>query len=523
MATHTCNQNCGCTNSYTVTAPCPPSCPEVFNSQCIVYTGTDILCGQDTVIKRYDYLDTVITKLVNYICSGLANVPATVVESDSEYILVTSSTVGNQTTYVLDLDFAQLAADLNLTLPVYNVVGSDNVFVSTSVVGNTTTFTLSGFETEVINSDGLLNVTPNITPGVDIIYTVDVDLVALAAAFPSTSVIQGTSGNTIITTSVVGNLTTYSIDSLETIVAAGNNTTVTASGGGAPNYDTTYTVDAELAIVDLAVGETVLTLVTTPNPGANTTTYTLETDLTVLDTIINTEINDVLDNTVSLFGVDAVYDNLTQTLSVEFIGAAVDGVTITGDGTAGNPLVSVSGSQFTYEIGQYVVAEGGVIAHRWLSTVPNGTPTAGATQNYIVVDLNNLSVSAQWASINVDISNVESTYDGETNTINLIAAGAGSGITVGTAAELCDVSIAGGQTDWYLPAVDELSRLWQNRWEVEQGLGVGGGTELFFGNYWSSTEYGPDNAWYFTFGNGNATSTNKGSTIYVRAVRRFSI
>jgi hypothetical protein len=202
--------SCGCTDTYVATQPCPPSCPEVFNSQCIVYTGTDILCGRDTVISRYDYLDTVITKLVNYFCAGLANVPVTIVESDSIYIDVTSSTVGNTTTYVLDLDFAQLAADLNLTLPVYNVVGSDNVFVSTSVVGNTTTFTLSGFETEVINSDGLLNVTPNITPGIDIIYTVDVDLVALAAALPSTSVIQGTSGNTIITTSVVGNLTTYS-------------------------------------------------------------------------------------------------------------------------------------------------------------------------------------------------------------------------------------------------------------------------------------------------------------------------
>jgi len=140
---------------------------------------------------------------------------------------------------------------------------------------------------------------------------------------------------------------------------------------------------------------------------------------------------------------------------------AVDGVTVTGDGTLANPLVSVSGSssQFTYEIGQYVVSEGGVIAHRWLSTVPNGTPTAGTTQNYIVVDLNDLSSSALWATLSVDIPGVESTYDGEVNTINLIAAGAASGITVGTAAQLCDVSVAQGQTDWYLPSIDELSKL----------------------------------------------------------------
>lgn len=74
MATSNCgNTNCGCTNSYTVTAPCPPSCSEVFNAQCIVYTGTDILCNQTTVISRYDYLDTIITKLVNYICQAASS------------------------------------------------------------------------------------------------------------------------------------------------------------------------------------------------------------------------------------------------------------------------------------------------------------------------------------------------------------------------------------------------------------------------------------------------------------------
>jgi hypothetical protein len=107
MATHTCNQNCGCSNSYTVTAPCPPACPEVFNAQCIVYTGTDILCNQDTVIKRYDYLDTIITKLVNYIC----NVQAPITEVlGSEYIDVVPSTVGNVTTYTVSIDIPALQA-----------------------------------------------------------------------------------------------------------------------------------------------------------------------------------------------------------------------------------------------------------------------------------------------------------------------------------------------------------------------------------------------------------------------------
>jgi hypothetical protein len=343
-----------------VTQPCPPSCSEVFNAQCIVYTGTDITCGQDTVVKRYDYLDTVITKIVNYICAGLANVPVTVVESDSEYILVSSSTVGTTTTYVLDLDFAQLAADLNLTLPVYNVVGSDNVFVTTTVVNNTTTFTLSALEAEVTNTDGLLDVTVNVTPGVDVIYNVNVDLLALTAALPQTSVIGGPSGNSFITPSVVGNLTTYSVDSKESIVAAGTHVVVTASGGTAPNYDTTYTVNGKDTTLALALGETILQLATaTPSP--NTTAYTLSTNTTALNSFVNTEINDVLDNTVGGFGIDAVYNGATQTLSINFDGAAVGvGGGILGNGTTLNPFVLDSN-----------------VPRKWVST-PISIPSGGS-------------------------------------------------------------------------------------------------------------------------------------------------
>jgi hypothetical protein len=417
MATHNCNQNCGCSDTYVVTQPCPPSCPEVFNAQCIVYTGTDILCGQDTVIKRYDYLDTVITKIVNYFCTRLANVPVTVVESDSDYITVTSSTVGFTTTYVLDLDFAQLEADLNLTLMQYQVIGSDNVFVTTTVVGNMTTFNLSALEAEVVNTDGLLNVGVSLNPGVDVVYTVNINVDDLQLELAQTAVISGPSNNSIITASVVGNLTTYSIDSLQSIVAPGDNVTVTATGGGAPNFDTTYTVDAELAIVELAVGETLLTLTSTPDPGDHTTTYTLETDLTVLDTIINTAINDVLDNTVSLFGIDAVYDNITQTLSIEFIGVAVDGITITGDGTAGNPLVANGLQKFVDPVVLIPASPGTVTVTHNLGTTDivvsatfSGIPpltqiVQGTDYTYTVLNSNQIEIAAApaWTGANARI------------------------------------------------------------------------------------------------------------------------
>jgi len=179
--------------------------------------------------------------------------------------------------------------------------------------------------------------------------------------------------------------------------------------------------------------------------------------------------------------------------------------------------------EYTYEIGQYVAAQGGVIMHRWLSTLPNGTPTTGATQNYLVVDLNNLSSAAQYASLNVNIPTVESTFNGQLNTSNLILAGVGSGITVGTAAQLCDVSTNAGLTDWYLPAIDELNKLFNNRWDIAQGINLAAGTQLTFDNYWSSTEINDSEAWSFYFNNGTAGYSNKDTTYYVRAVRRFSI
>lgn len=73
MACSNCNTpTCGCSGTYTVAATCPPACSEVFNAQCIVYTGADILCGTDTVIARNAYLDTALTNIVNYICTSAA-------------------------------------------------------------------------------------------------------------------------------------------------------------------------------------------------------------------------------------------------------------------------------------------------------------------------------------------------------------------------------------------------------------------------------------------------------------------
>jgi hypothetical protein len=190
---------------------------------------------------------------------------------------------------------------------------------------------------------------------------------------------------------------------------------------------------------------------------------------------------------------------------------ATDGVTITGTGTIDDPLVAVPSSQFQYEIGDYVASEGGVIFHRYL--------TDGTTQNYIVVDLQDLGTDV-WSNINNVLTfGATSLWRGAANqAVITLQPGAISG-----AAFLCRDSVNGGLTDWYLPAIQELNKLWNNMLEVSRGLEIASGNQLLFNNYWSSTELDSNLARVFYFGDGYASSGDKDNEAYVRAVRQFSI
>ena len=190
--------------------------------------------------------------------------------------------------------------------------------------------------------------------------------------------------------------------------------------------------------------------------------------------------------------------------------------------SAGNITVLENSSiSFQYEIGEYVASEGGVIAYRWLSSTANGSPTAGTVQNYLVVDTQDLP-AVLWATSNANILNVESTWNGLTNTANIYDAGIEGGF--GTpAATSCYNSSNNGKTDWYLPAIDELNKVWDNRWEIAQGLIAASGNQLGFNSYWSSTELDGDFAWYFDFFTGFTGTVDKSNNYFVRAVRQFSI
>jgi hypothetical protein len=81
------------------------------------------------------------------------------------------------------------------------------------------------------------------------------------------------------------------------------------------------------------------------------------------------------------------------------------------------------------------------------------------------------------------------------------------------AAKLCADLEVNGYNDWYLPSLDELYKLFDNR-NVLRGF------QLDY--YWSSSELGTSIAWSFIFGNGGASfGSSKNGNFYVRAVRSF--
>jgi hypothetical protein len=85
--------------------------------------------------------------------------------------------------------------------------------------------------------------------------------------------------------------------------------------------------------------------------------------------------------------------------------------------------------------------------------------------------------------------------------------------------------ITGLGAGWYLPSIDELGLLYDNRYSVQKGLrAVTSSSTTPLSNtarYWSSTEYDSTFAYFFNFYYGSANVNSKPITYTVRGVRAF--
>ena len=183
----------------------------------------------------------------------------------------------------------------------------------------------------------------------------------------------------------------------------------------------------------------------------------------------------------------------------------------------GNTISSTSGGGgFTHYIGEQFGS--GVIFHLWKDAL--------GVEHGLIVDKTDLSIGQVWSNINSILigNSAQSRWDGISNSNAILGQ---SGHT-SSASSLCLNSTNGGQSDWYLPSLDELKLLWDDLFDVNKSLStILGATVLSnYAKYWSSTEMDPYYAWFLDFNVGNLAISNiysskSCSTNYVRAVRSF--
>lgn len=179
-------------------------------------------------------------------------------------------------------------------------------------------------------------------------------------------------------------------------------------------------------------------------------------------------------------------------------------------GPPGPPAPPLMGA-FNHYIGE--MFGGGVIFHLWKDSL--------GLEHGLVVDFSDLSNNQIWSDLGVTSigEGASSTWNGLTNSISITNQ---PGSTT-SAASLCLVSSNSGLTDWYLPAPDELSLIWQNRFNVNRVISsISGGIEFTNAYYWTSREYDSSRAWVYDFFLGNTNFYSKSSIIpKTRAIRSF--
>jgi len=185
-----------------------------------------------------------------------------------------------------------------------------------------------------------------------------------------------------------------------------------------------------------------------------------------------------------------------------------------------------------------------------ISTVGNSV----ADYNLVVGPVASAQTYLKWKNANTATPGSDSDIDGSQNTADIVADG---NSTVYPAAHFCNNLVTGGQTDWYLPAKNELEVCYYNLKpttatnNTSSGINAnavparasnytagtpaqtsaaafvtGTGAEAYTVDfYWTSTEFSATAARQQYFGNGYQNSRSKNSTFdyIVRAIRRVAV
>jgi hypothetical protein len=202
-----------------------------------------------------------------------------------------------------------------------------------------------------------------------------------------------------------------------------------------------------------------------------------------------------------------VWQRIGETDGSETKVTAGANVTVTGTGTTVSPYVINAGGGGSS--GHYVgeLFGGGIIF--WVDN---------SGQHGYIVSLINLSTTAQWSNLYITTGAV-STWNGDGNSATIAG--------ISPAASLClnytnSNYGTGTFSDWYLPALDQLSVIYHNRLILNKNIeSVAGSNNIANSFYWSSTEDTNYSAWSFDCYSGSAADATKNYYYSVRAVRTF--
>jgi hypothetical protein len=160
-----------------------------------------------------------------------------------------------------------------------------------------------------------------------------------------------------------------------------------------------------------------------------------------------------------------------------------------------------------YVVGQSAL--GGVIAY----ILQLGDPgyNANLQQGYVAAASD--QTTSVWGASGISAgATAQALGTGQANTTAILAATAERPIAASVAAEVTD----GGYTDWYLPSLQELLRLFTNRVAI-------GGFNTTGVRYWSSSEQPTLNGFVVDFNTGSQSVRPKTELNRVRAIRSFSV